>query len=404
MPEALEVFLSHAEPDADLLEEMLQHLSPLRRTGQIKISHARSVEFGDRWREQVEARLNSADLIVLLVSAAFIDSDDCWDVEAQRALERHRQGTARVVALLARPCDWAKTPLRDLPLLPQNRDPVSSWETRDGAWTQVVQELSRLLEELERPIHPEPPSSRENETWQDPLLGLEFRFLPPASFLMGSHAEEVGRYEREVLHRVDLTRGFWLSTTPVRLRDYRGFTKDQGNPIAGSQERDDHPMVGVDWGESHAFCEWLSDRLGERIRLPTEAEWEYAARAGTATATYAGDLTLLRGQPESALESIAWYRLNSQQSTQPVGLKEPNGFGLWDMLGNVREWTADIYGPLPQEPVQDPTGPVEGRYRILRGGGWDSRPRYCRSAFRDAGAPDSRLPDVGFRIVRAATE
>jgi formylglycine-generating enzyme required for sulfatase activity len=129
------------------------------------------------------------------------------------------------------------------------------------------------------------------------------------------------------------------------------------------------------------------------FRLPSEAEWEYACRAGTTTRYYSGDT-------EIDLARAAWYRGNSRQQTQPAGRKEPNAFGLYDMSGNVFEWCNDWFVPYSPEPVRNPTGIRRGSNRVLRGGSWYNSSSVCRSAFRHFGDPDNRRAYVGFRIVR----
>ena len=149
-----------------------------------------------------------------------------------------------------------------------------------------------------------------------------------------------------------------------------------------------------------AFIGRLNARSGgERYRLPSEAEWEYAARAGTKTDTYAGNITNPGGN-DLVLNRIAWYRENSGGRTHPVGGKAPNGFGLYDMLGNVNEWVGDWHGPYPGGKVTDPTGPGSGSFRVYRGGSWNYVARYCRTANRGRGSPGNRIHFLGFRLLR----
>ncbi|NQW63404.1 MAG: formylglycine-generating enzyme family protein, partial [Deltaproteobacteria bacterium] len=139
-------------------------------------------------------------------------------------------------------------------------------------------------------------------------------------------------------------------------------------------------------------------------RLPTESEWEYAARGGTTTATYLGNLSGTVTDcttVQANLDGIAWWCLNSGSRTQAVGLKSANSFGLYDMLGNVWEWTGDRYGTYPGT-VTDPTGPTTGSYRVNRGGSWYDIARSARAAFRNGNAPGNRDSNLGFRLVRTA--
>ena len=157
------------------------------------------------------------------------------------------------------------------------------------------------------------------------------------------------------------------------------------------QQGDDRPVTSVSWKEAQEFCLELSQKEGTIYRLPTEAEWEYACRAGGASPP--------AGRAE--LAAVAWYADNSEETTHPVGLKRPNPRGLTDMIGNVGEWTLDVYGPYPRvEEDKDPTGPGPGSTRVVRGGSWRGFPPALRCAAR-TGAPESyQLPHVGLRVVQ----
>jgi formylglycine-generating enzyme required for sulfatase activity len=150
-----------------------------------------------------------------------------------------------------------------------------------------------------------------------------------------------------------------------------------------------NPVDQVSWNMAQEFIQKLNSRGDSyRYRLPTEAEWEYAARAGT-TGPYAGDL-----------EAMAWYEVNSGGMTHPVAKKAANAWGLYDMHGNVWEWTADWFGSYSSGAVTDPTGPSTGSYRVDRGGSWDDGARGCRSAVRPYGSPGLRRSYLGFRLLR----
>jgi formylglycine-generating enzyme required for sulfatase activity len=154
-------------------------------------------------------------------------------------------------------------------------------------------------------------------------------------------------------------------------------------------------VVFVTWNDARAFCDWLSKKEGKQYRLPTEAEWEYACRAGSPSRFHFGN-------DEAELGQYAWYSENSKGQTHPVGQKKANAFGLHDMHGNVWQWCADWYDSAyyQNSPKEDPQGPnTAGASRVIRGGSWDDSPRLCRSAYRPCDAPSSRLSDLGFRVV-----
>ena len=162
--------------------------------------------------------------------------------------------------------------------------------------------------------------------------------------------------------------------------------------VGGAKE--DRPVEQVSWDDAQEFLAKLN--LMEKIdtyRLPTEAEWEYACRAGSTTRFCFGD-------KEEKLGEYAWYGDNSEGKTHPVGQKQPNAWGLYDMHGNVWEWCQDWYGDYPAGPVTDPRGPDAGEYRVLRGGSWDNDTRNLRSAVRNYYYPDYRSDIIGFRVAR----
>ena len=161
-------------------------------------------------------------------------------------------------------------------------------------------------------------------------------------------------------------------------------------------EDDDRPVGNVSWNDTQEFCEKVSALAEERAagrgyRLPTEAEWEYACRAGTTTAWSFGD-------QESLLGDFAWFKDNAERESHPVGQKKPNPFGLYDMHGNVWEWCSDWYGDYASSSATDPIGPPSGSIRVLRGGSWSYTAGYCRSAYRIRSNPSYRRSHYGFRL------
>jgi formylglycine-generating enzyme required for sulfatase activity len=229
------------------------------------------------------------------------------------------------------------------------------------------------------------------------LTGIEmtFSFIPPGPFLMGSPPGEEGRYGNERLHRVALARGFWLGACPVTQAQWGAVLG--GNP--SGFKGDALPVESVSWDDCQQFCQRLGERTGKRFRLPTEAEWEYACRAGTTTpfhfgetlstgqANYDGNYTYGKGQK-------GVYR---ERTTQP-GSVPPNAWGLFDMHGNVFEWCSGRYGGCRSAGVGGPPA-GGGTRRVMRGGSWFDRPERCRSAYRYAVEPGRHDDGVGCRVV-----
>ena len=227
--------------------------------------------------------------------------------------------------------------------------------------------------------------------------------IPAGTFLMGD--EEFGP-----IHRVEITEPFLMATAPVTQALYREITGEEPSEFKGR----DLPVETVTWFEAVRFCNRLSEKLnfapayridGEDVawdrkndgfRLPTEAEWEYACRAGTTTRFAAGDL-------EADLEKMGWYSRNSGNQTHPVKQRKPNAWGIFDMHGNVLEWVWDCYKEYPSDSVVDPMGPETGANRVMRGGSWENSTWSCRSACRFDLAPGFCFDNLGFRLARSFT-
>ena len=218
--------------------------------------------------------------------------------------------------------------------------------------------------------------------------------IPAGQFEMGSPALEAGRDDDEgPVRRVRITQPFYMSAREVTQAQYEAVTGDNPSYFKGET----HPVEMVSWADATSFCRTLSGG-GRTVRLPTEAEWEYACRAGTETALNSGlGLTSTTGACRN-VAAVGWYSDNSD-STRAAGEKAPNAWGLYDMHGNVWEWCADRYGEYVKEDVNDPQGPSSGSDHVLRGGSWTCHPRYCRSADRRRSGAAPLYSSHGFRVV-----
>ena len=213
--------------------------------------------------------------------------------------------------------------------------------------------------------------------------------------MMGSPTSEADRRDDEVQHSVTLSRGFWMSDHETTQAEYESVMGSNPSSFKGSTL----PVEQVSWDDAVSYCAKLTVRelaagrivAGQAYRLPTEAEWEYAARAGT-TGRFAGEL-----------DSMGWYGDNSGGKIHPVKGKQANGWGLYDMHGNVFEWCSDGYGDYPSGSVTDPTGATSGSNRVFRGGGWRDEARLSRSAYRYQVGPGFRSVILGFRSVLSSS-
>lgn len=266
---------------------------------------------------------------------------------------------------------------------------------------------------------------------------MQFVRIPPGEFLQGSPISETLRSENEAQHRVRITRPYWLGTTQVTVGQFAAFVISTGYETLAErqgwahgawdvennewsklpdaswknpsfQQGPNHPVVCVNWEDMMAFCDWLGVQENRSYRLPTEAEWEYACRAGAATAYPWGD------DPEAGK---GWANCSDRTTaekftlfpafnwsdgyvyTSPVASFRPNAFGLHDMIGNTLQRCNDWYGDYPTGPVDDPAGVAEGKEKVLRGGAFIYGPKHCRCAFRGRTPPEFANFYIGFRVV-----
>jgi formylglycine-generating enzyme required for sulfatase activity len=246
------------------------------------------------------------------------------------------------------------------------------------------------------------------------------RSIPMGTFTMGSADAETGRGPDELRHEVTLTHDYWLAESECSQTLWQ-LVMD-GNP--SQFVSDARPVERITWPDVQLFLARLNERVpGLGARLPSEAEWEHGCRAGTTSDTYAGELAAVSPYNAPVLDGIAWYGGNSgvefeldngfdtsawpdKQHPQelagshPVMRKQPNGWGLYDCLGNLWEWCQDWYGPYAAEPAVDPTGPASSDGRVIRGGSWSDRAAEIRVAKRNRGTPVDKVIILGFRIAR----
>jgi len=208
---------------------------------------------------------------------------------------------------------------------------------------------------------------------------MKLVLIPAGKFMMGEEKDQ---------HEVTISKPFYMGATEVTQAQYEAVMGTNPSRLKGAT----NPVETVSWNDATEFCKKLSEKTRQAVRLPTEAEWEYACRAGSKTRFSFGDA-------DEGLGDYAWYRANCGYTTNPVGQKKPNAWGLFDMHGNVWEWCADWYGDYPKGAVTDPEGLASGAARVVRGGDWGGIPEDCRSANRSQSTPGYRSNNCGFRVV-----
>ncbi|MCX6280527.1 MAG: formylglycine-generating enzyme family protein [Bacteroidetes bacterium] len=226
---------------------------------------------------------------------------------------------------------------------------------------------------------------------------IEWVEIPAGTFIMGSPVSEGDRKSSETQHKVTLS-AFRMSKYEITFEQYDLFYKatDREKPGDEGWGRNNHPVINVSWEDAKAFASWSG------CRLPTEAEWEYACRAGSETPFYTGDnLTTAQANYNGNFPYRNSPKGEFRARTLPVGSFAPNAWGLYDMHGNVWEWCNDWYDEYTTADQIDPQGPESGTFRVFRGGGWRNYAQLCRSAFRYKYFPDYRHFNIGFRLVAA---
>jgi formylglycine-generating enzyme required for sulfatase activity len=448
---SLKTFIIYARADEAHKKRLLLQLRPLVNAGLIDVWHDGEILPGESWEQRIMQELKASQLVLMLVSAHSLNSAFIQDKEFKVALEKTKSGQGVVVPVVVDHCAWQWDPvLSGLQALPafegKGIHPVTDtdiWKNENKAWTVVVNDIGRLVTEYNqkaqekaqpkqqadtqaleaqkapRPPQPEnivlPPPPAQKETAPDMVL------VKGGSFQMGSND-----YDNEKPIHTVWVADFYMGRCLVTLAEFRAFIKATGHTtdaekkgynhiwtggkreqknginwrhnVQGQPATDTHPVIHVSWNDAVAYCAWLNEVLpaGQKVyRLPTEAEWEYAARGGEHRDEY-------RYAGSDNIDEVAWYRDNSNMATHPVGQKKANALGLHDMSGLVWEWCSDWYGAdyYKNSPADNPKGPTSGSFRVVRGGSWYDYPRYCRVAVRYYYAPGVCGYDIGFRLFR----
>jgi formylglycine-generating enzyme required for sulfatase activity len=394
-----DIFLSYASEDRMRVRLLVEGLI---RQGW-SVFWDRHLPGGRTWQEVLEAELKAACALVVVWSENSIKRK--WVMEEVHAGIRQRLPIFPVLI------DAVLPPLEFRSKQTVN---LSAWDgaTNSFAFQTLVKNIRKILGQPARlkalkpttqeTCEPEPAAPKLAEGQPEPeprvikeltnSLGMQFVLIPAGAFSMGTGIEAEGDEDEHPQRQVTLSQPFYLQTTPVTQGQWQRLRGE--NPSFFHECGEDCPVENVSWNDAQEFIKKLNQmEKTDQYRLPTEAQWEYACRAGSAWSFCFGD-------DEAELGKYAWYEGNSQKSPHPVGRLKPNARGLYDMHGNVYEWCQDWYGEYHPGPVTDPKGPSSGKYRVLRGGSWDGDAGDLRSAYRLRFHPGYRYGHVGFRVAR----
>jgi len=389
-----DIFLSYAREDEERVRPIIEYLE--QRFGWEVFWDRRNIPPGEVFHLHIAEKLDTAKCVLVAWSKHSVASG--W------VLEEAEEGKSRKV-LVPLLLDQIKPPLGFRNIQVAN---LNGWnnDTSHEQLKACVERIASFVPKRGQP-DPEMPKVSKAPLLRDVLqaqLPENFVLIRGGQFTMGSPEGEVGRNDSEMQHEVKVG-DFAMCRYAVTVGEYLAFASDTGKAYQGDRSSR-LPAVDVSWDDAVAYCDWLSKRRGGLYRLPTEAEWEYACRAGTTTPFSTGEnLTTDQANYNGDYPYRDYPKGEYRGKTVSVDSFEPNGYGLYNMHGNVWEWCGDGYYEnyyeecRKQGVVENPQGPTKGSYRVLRGGCWDDSAQYCRSAYRYNSSPGYRTNNVGFRLV-----
>lgn len=420
----LNTFIIYAREDKDALLELKKQLIPLERSRQIALWYDGEIVPGEEWEKAIKTRLETADIILLLLSSDFFASDYIEKEELRAALARHERAEAVVAPVIVRHCLWQAHPeIEKLQVLPDNAFPVYSkknWDSPDEAFANVAAGIARIAkskvevaverqrqmeaekqrkeEEARKKREEEEEAAREKHEEEEfaRIFMSDMVLVKGGAFTMGWVQGRDGKENNheKPAHEVTL-KDFYIGKYPVTQAQWRAV---MGSNPSNNKGCDNCPVENVSWNDIQEFLKKLNTLTGQQFRLPTEAEWEYAARGGQESKSY-----LYSGS--NNLEEVGWYNKNSGGKPHPVGQKQPNELGLYDMSGNMWEWVADDWHDNYYGAPTDGSAWVNiprDTLRVRRGGSWDYGPQHCRASNRGHWSPVSHTDNLGFRLAHSA--
>ncbi|NEQ51950.1 MAG: SUMF1/EgtB/PvdO family nonheme iron enzyme [Leptolyngbya sp. SIO3F4] len=411
----IRIFLAHANEDKEAVSDLYRRL---KEQGFQPWMDKEDLVPGQNWRSEIPKAIKNSDIFLACLSQASIAKKGYVQKEFRLALNNYAEMPVGSVYLL---------PVRlndcEIPELRQDEYGVNlsdiHWVNlfQSNGFEQLVRAITyhfpdtpsqvihdsdpKVIRKIPHAISQTPKPKELNKGTKSLDLGdgvtLELVYIPGGTFLMGAPESEQGSNKSERPQHEVTVPGFWMGKYPVTQAQYKAITDENPSSCEGSTK--DHPVETVSWHDASLFCQQVSYQTRENIRLPSEAEWEYACRAGMTSIPYCFGYLLKRKQANFGKAK------SSTEQTTTVGKFPPNNFGLHDMHGNVWEWCLDYRHQNYEGAPSDGSAWIEGgdsKYRMLRGGSWYNNPFYCRSAYRgweDPGIRKDRVSLYGFRVV-----
>lgn len=458
MSAPLKIFIIYAREDRGYKDDLLKSLKLLQTQGLIEPWHDSDIKPGDEWDKEIKAQLRVADIILPIISFEFFYSDYIYRVEIAEAFERYDQGEVLIIPIIAKKCPWEDHPrLYQLQALPIGGRPITSWPTKAHAMDSIYRGIKEVIiekkqkekkvENIERRQNVDETALKYSDTLNEDLkktMGMQImaeilegfvasdvkgnhpsnkqasfyknKSMSPVKgglFHMGGHMDEDYFWEKPV-HPV-IVGDFYMGINPVTFEEYDAYCEEKQleKPDDNDWGRGKNPVININWFEAIEYSNWLSQQHGltpvytstngllpfanpiaNGYRLPSEAEWEYAARGGQKTKGY-------KYSGDNNLDKVGWHIANSNINTHLVGQKKSNELGLFDMSGNIREWCFDCWNSNYRNAPSDGSAWSIGdcKNRVVRGGSALQNHAFCRNVGREMEDMRRRLSDVGFRIV-----
>jgi formylglycine-generating enzyme required for sulfatase activity len=391
----MKVFISYSRKDKKWLERLRPHLKQLELEGKIEVWTDNKISIGDNWQDKISEALETSSSAILLVSQHFLASEFIANNELPPILNASQRKGNLIIPIIVNFCRFEKSPLSQFQTANNPRKPLNTLQNfeQNKIFNNVVDRLEKEADRLEK--DPYTGGSEEVLTKKKShtsILLPKTVEIEPGEFWMGSPLEEQGRYSDEDLHEVKIKYPFAIGQWPVTFDEYDVFASDlnYGKPNDEDWGRGQRPVINVSWFEAVQYARWLSDYTGQKYRLPTEAEWEYMARAGSDTPYQFGS-TIQPGQANFG---------NRHGKTLEVADGDSNSWGIYDIHGNVWEWTCSEYSKHYCGLEEECDKRIDSTPRVARGGSWSNdNQRDLRFAVRKAEKPYIRKNVLGFRLV-----